>query len=169
MLLKRAADTVHLMKIWSTSPRSYKRALLIVLPILGTTLTACGSTEKADYSAFCTLATQMQAASADGAHSQNPAAITDPKNMEASWAKITTVASKMTAGSPEAIRPDVTTMVDSIVAMDKIFKANQYDLLSMSKSPEVREQLAAISSDTKVSQASTRFSSFMTKNCPTPK
>jgi hypothetical protein len=56
-------------------------------------------------------------------------------------------------------------MVNSIVAMNTVFKANKYDLLAMSKKPKVREELAKISSDAKVASASQRFNAFMKKNC----
>jgi hypothetical protein len=128
-------------------------------------LTACGSDSKTDYSAFCKLATDMQNVSGGGSHGEDPAAITDPKKMEEAWTTITEIAVKMRDGSPVDVKADVTLMVNSIVAMNKVFKANKYDLLAMSKKPKVRDQLAAISGDTKVASASTRFNKFMTKNC----
>ena len=136
-----------------------------VLAFAVTSLTACGSTSKTDYSAFCKLATDMQTASSGDSHGQDPAAITDPKKMEEAWTTITAIAVQMRDGSPAEVKADVTLMVNSIVAMNKVFKANKYDLLAMSKKPKVREQLAAISGDSKVASASTRFNKFMTKNC----
>ena len=97
---------------------------------------------------------------------KDPAAITDPKKMEEAWTTITDLAIKMRGGSPEKISDDVATMVDSIVAMNKVFKDNKYDLLGMSKKPEVREQLAKISGDEKVAIASNRYNKFMEDNCP---
>ena len=130
-----------------------------------TALTACGSNSKTDYSAFCKLAIDMQNASGGDSHGEDPAAITDPKKMEEAWSTITAIAVKMRDGSPADVKADVTLMVNSIVAMNKVFKANKYDLLAMSKKPKVREELAAISGDSKVASASTRFNKFMTKNC----
>ena len=130
-----------------------------------TALTACGSNSKTDYSAFCKLATDMQNASGGDSHGEDPAAITDPKKMEEAWTTITNIAIKMRDGAPTETKVDVATMVNSIVAMNKVFKANKYDLLAMSKKPKVREELAAISGDSKVASASQRFSAFMKKNC----
>lgn len=126
---------------------------------------SCGGNSSADYSAFCTLATDMQKASG-GTHSEDPAAITDPKKMEEAWTTITDLAIKMRDGSPEKISKDVAVMVDNIVAMNKVFKENGYDLLGMSKKPEVREQLAKISGDEDIASASTRYNKFMEDNCP---
>ena len=130
-----------------------------------TALTACGSNSKTDYSAFCKLATDMQNASGGDSHGEDPAAITDPKKMEEAWTTITNIAIKMRDGAPTETKVDVATMVNSIVAMNKVFKANKYDLLAMSKKPKVREELAAISGDSKVASASQRFNAFMNKNC----
>lgn len=130
-----------------------------------TALTACGSNSKTDYSAFCKLATDMQNASGGDSHGEDPAAITDPKKMEEAWTTITNIAIKMRDGAPTETKVDVATMVNSIVAMNKVFKANKYDLLAMSKKPKVREELAAISGDSKVASASQRFNAFMKKNC----
>lgn len=130
-----------------------------------TALTACGSNSKTDYSAFCKLATDMQNASGGDSHGEDPAAITDPKKMEEAWTTITNIAIKMRDGAPTETKVDVATMVNSIVAMNKVFKANKYDLLAMSKKPKVREELATISGDSKVASASQRFNAFMNKNC----
>lgn len=135
-----------------------------VLCLIGVAV-SCGGNSSADYSAFCTLATDMQKASS-GSHSEDPAAITDPKQMEKAWTTITDLAVKMRDGSPEKISKDVAIMVDSIIAMNKVFKENKYDLLGMSKIPKVREQLAKISGDESVATASTRYNKFMEDNCP---
>ena len=132
--------------------------------LFSTVVVSCGG-RSADYSAFCTLATDMQKASS-GSHSEDPAAITDPKKMEEAWTTITALAIKMRDGSPEKISADVATMVDSIVAMNKVFKENKYDLLGMSKKPKVREALAKISGDESVAAASDRYNEFMEDNCP---
>lgn len=144
--------------------RRVVRATALVA-IASTSLVACGSSSKTDYSAFCKLAVEMQNASGGGSHGQDPAAITDPKKMEEAWTDISVVAIKMRDGSPAEVKKDVTTMVDSIIAMNKVFKANKYDLLAMSKKPKVREQLAKISGGNEVAAASTRFAAFMKKNC----
>ena len=86
--------------------------------------------------------------------------------MEEAWTTITALAIKMRDGSPEKISADVATMVDSIVAMNKVFKENKYDLLGMSKKPKVREALAKISGDESVAAASDRYNTFMEDNCP---
>jgi hypothetical protein len=138
---------------------------LLSVSLLGSSLAACGSDSKADYSAFCKLAVEMQNASGGGSHGQDPAAITDPKKMEEAWTTITEIAIKMRNGSPAVVKKDVATMVDSIVAMNKVFKENKYDLLAMSKKKKVREQLAKISGGATVAAASTRFAEFMKKNC----
>ena len=138
----------------------------IALTLTTTTLVACGSDPKADYTAFCTLAVEMQNASGGGgSHGQDPAAITEPKKMEEAWTTISNIAVKMREGAPSVVKSDVATMVNSIVAMNKVFKANKYDLLAMSKMPKVREELAKISGDAKVASASQRFNKFMTKSC----
>jgi len=136
-----------------------------LIALTTTTLVACGSDAKTDYSAFCKLAVEMQNASSGGSHGQDPAAITEPKKMEEAWTTITNIAIKMRDGAPTETKVDVATMVNSIVAMNTVFKANKYDLLAMSKKPKVREELAKISSDAKVASASQRFNAFMKKNC----
>ena len=141
------------------------RGQLFGVLCLASVVVSCGGKSSADYSAFCTLATNMQKASA-GSHSEDPAAITDPKKMEEAWTTITDLAIKMRDGSPEKISKDVAVMVDSIIAMNKVFKENNYDLLGMSKKPKVREQLAKISGNDSVATASTRYNKFMEDNCP---
>lgn len=136
-----------------------------LLALVTSALVACGSDSKTDYSAFCKLAVEMQNASGGGSHGQDPAAITDPKKMEEAWTTIATIAVKMRDDAPAAVKTDVATMVNSIVAMNDVFKANRYDLLAMSKKPKVREELAKISGDAKVASASQRFNKFMTKSC----
>ncbi|MEI8286011.1 MAG: hypothetical protein WCG15_01795 [Actinomycetes bacterium] len=136
-----------------------------LLALVTSALAACGSDSKTDYSAFCKLAVEMQNASGGGSHGQDPAAITEPKKMEEAWTTISNIAVKMREGAPSVVESDVATMVNSIVAMNKVFKANKYDLLAMSKMPKVREELAKISGDAKVASASQRFNKFMTKSC----
>jgi hypothetical protein len=67
--------------------------------------------------------------------------------------------------SPADIKKDVATMVDSIIAMDKVFSDNNYDLTAMARIEEVRNTLDAISTDPKVVDAKQRYSAFMEKNC----
>lgn len=136
-----------------------------IVALATSSLVACGSSSNAKYADFCALATEMQNASGGGSHGQDPAAITDPKKMEKAWNTIAAIAIKMRDGSPAEVKADVALMVDSIVAMNKVFKDNGYDLLAMSKKKNVREQLAKITGDAKVSSASTRFNAFMKKNC----
>lgn len=136
-----------------------------VIALATTSLVACGASSKTDYSSFCKLSGEMQEASGGGSHGQDPAAITDPKKMEEAWTTITAIAVKMRDGSPTEVKADVALMVNSIIAMNKVFKTNKYDLLAMSKKKNVREELAKISGDSKVAAASQRFNTFMTKNC----
>jgi hypothetical protein len=56
-------------------------------------------------------------------------------------------------------------MVDSIIAMNKIFKENDYELLVITKKPTVRDALTKIASNPDVTEASTRFNTFLTQNC----
>jgi hypothetical protein len=56
-------------------------------------------------------------------------------------------------------------MINSIVAMDKIFKENKYDLLTIAKKQTVRDELATIATDPAVTEASQRFNTFLTQNC----
>jgi len=152
------------MRISPISRRVFQASALIALA--SSTLLACGSDPKTDYTAFCKLAVEMQNASGGGgSHGQDPAAITEPKKMEEAWTTISNIAVKMREGAPSVVKSDVATMVNSIVAMNKVFKANKYDLLAMSKMPKVREELAKISGDAKVASASQRFNKFMTKSC----
>jgi len=56
-------------------------------------------------------------------------------------------------------------MIDSIVAMNNIFKENKYELLVIAKKPSVRDALAKIASDPTTTEASTRFTTFLMQNC----
>lgn len=131
-------------------------------------LSACGDSSisgRKDVVTFCGLAKQMEAASSTDAHGQDPAAITDPTKMEEAWTEIVSIAVKMSKASPPEVAEDVTTMVDSIVSMNSVFKKNSYDLLAMARKPKVRTELAKITSDKSVQDASSRYNSFMSKNC----
>ena len=100
-----------------------------------------------------------------GPHGENPAAITDPTQMATAWANITELSMTLQALAPSSLKSDATTMINSIVAMDKIFKANKYDLLAIAKKQTVRDELATIATDPAVTEASTRFNTFLTQNC----
>ena len=106
----------------------------------------------------------MEAASS-GPHGQDPAAITDPEKMKGVWASLTKIAVQMKNESPTEISIDVATMVDSLIAMDKIFAANNYDLTAMARNEQVRASVDAISNDEKTQAASDRYNTFMAKNC----
>jgi hypothetical protein len=80
-------------------------------------------------------------------------------------ATITEIALQMRDESPADIKDDVATMVDSIIAMDKVFSDNNYDLTAMARIEEVRNTMDAISTDPKVVEAKERYSAFMGKNC----
>jgi hypothetical protein len=49
--------------------------------------------------------------------------------------------------------------------MNKIFKENKYELLAIAKKPKVRDALTKIGSDPVITEASTRFNTFLTQNC----
>jgi hypothetical protein len=127
-------------------------------------LGACSSSSASQYQSFCDLSIRMDAASA-GPHGQDPGAITDPERMKQMRATITELALQMRDESPAEVKDDVTTMVDSIVAMDKVFSDNNYDLTAMARIEEVRNTMDAISTDPKVVEAKQRYSAFMEKNC----
>jgi len=101
-----------------------------------------------------------------GPHGENPAAITDPTEMKTSWASITKLSRALVVATPTELQADATTMMNSIVAMDDIFKANNYNLLEMAKMSDVRIELNDISTDVAVKEASSRFNTFLTKTCP---
>ncbi|MTA93991.1 MAG: hypothetical protein F2545_06455, partial [Actinobacteria bacterium] len=125
-------------------------------------LGACSSSTASEYQSLCDLSIRMDAASA-GPHGQDPGAITDPERMKEMRATITELALQMRDESPAEIKDDVTTMVDSIIAMDKVFSDNNYDLTAMARIEEVRNTMDAISTDPKVVEAKQRYSAFMEK------
>jgi len=116
------------------------------------------------YAKFCAASSKLNAAMA-GPHGENPAAITDPTQMSTAWTNITKLSMTLQALAPNSLKSDATTMINSIVAMDKIFKANKYDLLAIAKKPTVRDALTKIASDPAITEASTRFNTFLTQNC----
>lgn len=79
-----------------------------------------------------------------GPHGENPTAITDPTQMAEAWAKITDLSEKLQALAPNALKKDATMMVDGVIAMNTIFKANKYDLLAIAKKPTVRDALTKL-------------------------
>ena len=125
---------------------------------------ACSSSSANEFESFCDLSIRMDAASA-GPHGQDPGAITDPERMKELRATISDIALQMRDQSPADIKDDVATMVDSIIAMDKVFSENNYDLTAMARIEEVRNTLDAISADPKVVEAKQRYGAFMEKNC----
>ena len=142
-----------------------KRVLTVAIVTL--TLASCGSnssSESADYTAFCTKATELESASQD-THLDDPAAISDPAVMEKTWTTAVARAVELRDASPDSIKEDVTLMVSTLIDMDEVFKKNDYNLMEMAKSEKIRNELDAISTRKGVSQASDRFNSFMTKNC----
>jgi hypothetical protein len=114
---------------------------------------------------FCSASNALDAALGGGPHGENPAAITDPAQMKTAWASIEKASTAVVAASPSELKTDAALMLKSIGAMKKVFQANNYSLLEMAKKPVVRDQLAAISSDKKVLNASTRFNASLVKNC----
>jgi len=122
-------------------------------------------TNSPQFDAFCTASKNLDAAMT-GPHGENPAAITDPTEMKTAWASITKLSRALAAASPTELKSDTTTMVNSIIAMDDVFKANSYNLLEMAKMSDVRIELNDISTDVAVKEASSRFNTFLTKTCP---
>lgn len=116
------------------------------------------------YAEFCEASSNLNAAMS-GPHGENPSAITDPIEMKAAWANITELSIELQALTPKTLKKDADTMIESIVAMNKIFKENNYELLVIAKKPTVRDALSKIASNPAITEASTRFNTFLTKNC----
>jgi hypothetical protein len=130
-------------------------------------LVSCGSSssnESADYTAFCAKATELEEAAGE-THFDDPAAISDTKVMADTWTVAVARAEELRDASPDTIKDDVTLMVSTLIDMNKIFKANKYNLIEMAKNEKIRNELDAISTRKGVAQASERFNSFMKKNC----
>lgn len=120
---------------------------------------------KNGFEKFCSSSDALDAAMGGGPHGENPAAITDPAQMKIAWTSIEKLSQAVVAASPSELKADAALMLKSISAMKAIFTANNYSLLEMAKKPAVRDQLAAISADQKVLDASTRFNASLVKNC----
>jgi len=116
------------------------------------------------YAQFCAASSKLNAAMS-GPHGENPSAITDPSEMEIAWTKITDLSIALQAVAPSSLKKDATMMVNGVIAMNKIFKANRYELLAIAKKPTVRDALTKIGSDPAMTEASTRFNTFLTQNC----
>ena len=121
-------------------------------------------TNSPQFDAFCTASKNLDAAMT-GPHGENPAAITDPMEMKTAWTSITNLSRALAAATPIELKTDATKMMNSIIAMDDIFKANDYNLLDMAKMSDVRIELNDISTDVSVQEASARFNTFLTKTC----
>ncbi len=137
------------------------------LTVVALALAGCGSSsssEPVDYTAFCARAVELEVASED-THFDDPAAMTDTKVMAETWTTAVSRAVELRDASPDAIKEDVTLMVSTLIDMDKVFKANDYNLIEMAKNEKIRTELDAISARKGVSEASERFDSFMKKNC----
>ena len=116
------------------------------------------------YAKFCEASSKLNAAMS-GPHGENPSAITDPNEMKIAWTKITDLSIALQAVAPSSLKKDATMMVNGVIAMNKIFKANKYELLAIAKKPTVRDALTKIGSDPAMTEASTRFNAFLTQNC----
>jgi len=116
------------------------------------------------FATFCEASSKLNAAMS-GPHGENPAAITDPDEMKIAWTKITDLSIALQALAPSSLKKDATMMVDGVIAMNKIFKANKYELLVIAKKPTVRDALTKIGSDPAITEASSRFNTFLTQNC----
>ena len=117
-----------------------------------------------EYAAFCKASTALDEAMG-GTHGEDPTAITDPALMKKAWADITTLSETLRDLSPKNVKSDATTMVSSVLAIDAIFKANNYDLLVMAKKEDVRDQLSKLSSDSTLAESSKKFNAFLVANC----
>jgi hypothetical protein len=118
----------------------------------------------AKYAQFCAASTALDNAMG-GTHGQDPTAITDPELMKTAWAQIAQLSAKLRDVSPAIVRTDAKAMVDSVLAIDAIFKANDYDLLAMAKKENVRNELEQLSSDPKLLESSKIFNTFLVDNC----
>jgi hypothetical protein len=116
------------------------------------------------YAKFCAASSNLNAAMS-GPHGENPTAITDPQEMEIAWTKITDLSIALKAVAPVSLKKDATMMVTGVIEMNKIFKANKYELLAIAKKPAVRDALTKIGSDPVITEASTRFNTFLMQNC----
>ena len=116
------------------------------------------------YAEFCAASTKLNEAMS-GPHGENPTAITDPSEMKIAWTKITDLSIALQAVAPSSLKKDATLMINGVIAMNKIFKANNYELLAIAKKPTVRDALTKIGSDPVITEASTRFNTFLMQNC----
>jgi hypothetical protein len=116
------------------------------------------------YAEFCEASSNLNGAMS-GPHGENPSAITDPIEMKAAWANITELSIELQALTPKSLKKDADTMIESIVSMNEIFKENNYELLVIAKKPTVRDALSKIASNPAITEASTRFNTFLTQNC----
>lgn len=116
------------------------------------------------YATFCAASTALDEAMG-GTHGEDPTAITDPKLMKTAWAQIAQLSAALRDASPEIVRSDAAEMVESVIAIDTIFRANDYDLLAMAKKEDVRTALGKLSSNPKLLESSTRFNTFLVDNC----
>jgi hypothetical protein len=116
------------------------------------------------YAEFCAASSKLNTAMS-GPHGENPTAITDPNEMKTAWGNITKLSIALQALTPSSLKKDADIMVNSIITMNKIFKENKYELLVIAKNPPVRDELTKIASDPATTEASTRFNTFLMKNC----
>jgi hypothetical protein len=116
------------------------------------------------YAEFCAASSRLNTAMS-GPHGENPAAITDANEMKIAWGNITKLSTELQALTPKTLKKDADTMINSIVAMNKIFKENKYELLVIAKEPKVRDALTKIASDPATTEASRRFNTFLMQNC----
>lgn len=138
-------------------------------------LSSCGGSNDATsggkvnpaYADFCLKSAELDAKS-KGTHGEDPAAMSDPSKMEAAWSTIADLASQFEVAAPAEVKSDVSTLVGSILAMNAVYKQYKYNLVEMSQVPAVAETLRTIANAEDVVAASTRFRSFMQKNCGEP-
>ena len=137
-----------------------------LLPVV---VAACGGssgTPAPENKAFCALYEEANKSDA-GAHGDDPAAMTDPAAMKKQWTASITLAEKLKAAAPAAIADDMATILDNMRALNAEFAANDYDITTMSKDPEIRARMDTISTDAATAKAKSNYVKFADGACGT--
>ena len=142
------------------------RALLLLTALSPVALQACGGSSAKASTAYCTAWKKINRADT-GAHGDDPAAITDPKVMKATWTDSLALADTLLANAPADIADDLGTVVDNLKAQGKVMADNGYDITSMAKDPEVRSRMDALTGDAEVSKAKSNYVSYSDDACGT--
>jgi hypothetical protein len=117
-----------------------------------------------DYADFCLEARSLDDQS-KATHGNDPTAMSDPATMKQAWTTIIEASRLLVEHAPLAVKGDVKTMYDGMLAMDKIYASYSYNLGEMKAVPKVAEDLNTIANDATVAAASQRFKKFMSDNC----